>query len=201
MKLLYDFAVAGAESAGSVCFVCVDVHSSCEVGVYAAYNVAEEEASAVGLDLNGNHFLVRNAESFSISGSEVDVSLCGDNAFFDFNFAAGANDLALAASLYVAGLTNGSFHAEGTSVCQGDFNLSSGACRSEDDYVGDGLLRSYNGNSLFASELTGLGQVLLMSKGSTLAEQDVDVFCGKVNVTCAGFNKNFVCHDGILRFA
>ena len=169
------------------------MHSSCEVGVYAANNITEEEASAVGFDLNGNYFLVSDAECFCISGGEVDVSLCSDNAFFDFNFTAGANDLALAASLYVAGFANGSFHAECTSVCEGDFNLSSGTCGTEDDNVGDGLLGAYNGNSFFACELAGLGQILLMCKGSTFAEQDGDMFCREVNVTCAGFNKNFVC--------
>ena len=187
-KLLDDFAVAFAECTGSVGFVSVDVHSGSELGAYADNNIAEDEASAVGVDLDGYDFLVSNACSFSISGSEVDVTLCSDNAFSDFNFTCGTNELARAGTCNVTGFTNGSVYAEGTCVGEGDFNLSSGTCGAEDDYIGNGLLGTNNGNSFFAGELTGLGQILLMGKGSAFTEENLDVFFGEMYVTGAGFN-------------
>ena len=92
-KLLYNLAPAFTESAGSVSFVCVDVHSSGELRTYTNYNIAENKASVSGCNLYGNDLLVLNAGSSSFFGSEVDVTLSCDNAFTDFNFAAGANEL------------------------------------------------------------------------------------------------------------
>lgn len=92
-KLLYNLAPAFTESAGSVSFVCVDVHSGGELRTYTNYNIAENKASVSGCNLNGNDLLVLNAGSGSFFGSEVDVTLSCDNAFTDFNFAAGANEL------------------------------------------------------------------------------------------------------------
>jgi hypothetical protein len=118
----------------------------------------------------------------------VDVTLSSDNAFSDFNFTCGANQLARAGTCNVTGFTNRSGYAQGTCVGEGDFNLSSRTCGTENDYVRNGLLGANNGNSFFASELTGLGQVLLMGKGSAFAEEDLDVFFGEMYVTGAGFN-------------
>ena len=186
--LLDDFAVAFAECAGCVGFVGVDVHSSSELGAYANYNVTENGGSAFGFDLYGYDFLVSYVEFFCISGSDVDVTLCSDNAFSDFNFTAGTYELACAGTCYVTGFTYGSVYAESTSVGEGDFNLSSRTCRTEDDYVCNGLLGANNGNALFASELTGLGEVLLVGEGCAFTEEDLDVFFRKMHVTCAGFN-------------
>ena len=187
-KLLDDFAVAFAESACSVGFVGVDVHSGSELGAYANNNIAENEASAVGVDLNGNDFLISNACSFCISRSEVDVTLSSDNAFSDFNFTCRTYELACAGTSNITGFTNGSVYAEGTSIGEGDFNLGSRTCGTEDDNIGNGLLGANYGNSFFASELTGLGEVLLVGKGCAFTEKDLDVFFRKMHVTCAGFN-------------
>ena len=92
-ELLYNLAPAFTESAGSISFVCVNVHSSGELRTYTNYNIAENKASVSGCNLNGNDLLVLNAGSSSFFGSEVDVTLSCDNAFADFNFAAGANEL------------------------------------------------------------------------------------------------------------
>ena len=186
--LLDDFAVAFAECAGCVGFVGVDVHSSSELGAYADNNVAEDGGSAVGFDLNGYDFLVGYAEFFCVSGSDVDVALCSDNAFSDFHFTAGTYELACAGACNVTGFTYGSVYAEGTSVGEGDFNLGSRTCGTEDDNIGNGLLGANYGNSFFASELTGLGEVLLVGKGCAFTEKDLDVFFRKMHVTCAGFN-------------
>ena len=92
-ELLYNLAPAFTESASSIGFVCVNVHSSGELRTYTNYNIAENKASVSGCNLNGNDLLVLNAGSSSFFGSEVDVTLSCDNAFADFNFAAGTNEL------------------------------------------------------------------------------------------------------------
>ena len=186
--LLDDFAVAFAECACCVGFVRVNVHCSCELRAYTYNNVTENGGSAVGFDLYGYDFLVGYAEFFCISRGEVDVTLCCDNAFCDFNFAAGTYELACAGTSYVTGFTYGCGYAEGTCVGEGDFNLGCRTCRTKDDYVRDGLLRANNGNAFFACELTGLGQILLVGESCAFAEQDLDVFFRKMYVTCAGFN-------------
>ena len=186
--LLDDLAVNGSECASGIGLVCVDVHSSRKLGANANNNVTEDCSSVSGFDLNRYDFLVRYAEFFSISGSDVDVTLCSDNAFSDLNLTAGANELASAAACDVAGFTNGSSNTKCASVCEGNLNLCSGTSRSEDDYVCDGLLGANNGNALFASELTGLGEVLLVSEGSAFTEKDLNMFFREMHVTCAGFN-------------
>ena len=188
LKLLDDFAVAFTECACSIGFVSVDVHCSSKLGAYTNNNITENEASAVGVDLYGYDFLVSYACSFCVCGSEVDVTLCSDNAFSDFNFACRANELARTGASNVAGFTNRSGYAESTSVGEGDFNLGCGTRGTEDDYVGNGLLGTNYGYSFFASELTGLGEVLLVGKGCAFTEKDLDVFFRKMHVTCAGFN-------------
>ncbi len=186
--LLDDLAVNCTECACRIGFVCVDVHSSRKLGAYANDYVAEDSCSVSGFDLYGYDLLVGYAEFFSISGSDVDVTLCSDNTFSDLNLTCRANELASAASCDVAGFTNGSVNAECTSVCERNLNLCSGTSRTEDDYVRDGLLRANNGNALFASKLTGLGEILLVCKSSALAEEDLNMFFREMHVTCAGFN-------------
>ena len=186
--LLDDLAEALAECACCICFIGVDVHSCCELGANAADNVTEDGGTAFAVDLNGNNLLVLNAELLSISGGQVNVALCNDNAFSDLNFACRANDLAACGACNVTGLTNGSVYAQGAGIGEGNFNLGSGTSRAEDDNVSDGLLGADESYALFACELTGLGEVLLVGKGCAFAEKDLDVFFRKMHVTCAGFN-------------
>ena len=164
------------------------MHCSRELGAYTDNNVAENEVSAVGVDLNGYDFLVSYACSFCIFGSEVDVTLRSDNTFSDFNFTCGTYELASAGACNVTGFTNGSGYAESTSVGKGDFNLGCRTCGTEDDNIGNRLLGTNYGNSFFACELTGLGEVLLVGKGCAFTEKDLDVFFRKMHVACAGFN-------------
>ena len=187
-KLLDDLAVAFAECASCVGFICVDVHSSRKLGAYANYNIAENKASAVGVDLNGNDLLISNTYSFSICGSKVDVTLSSDNAFCDLNFACRTYELASTGARNITGFAYGCAYAESTCVGEGDLNLCSGTCGAKDDYTRNGFLGTNNGNAFFACELTGLGEVLLMGEGSAFAEKDLNVFFGKMHVACTCFN-------------
>ena len=87
--------------------------------------VVEYESATLGGDLNGNDLAVGDAIFFSISGGHMDVTFCCNNAFGKLNLTCRANKLACAASCNVARLTDGSLYADGTSVGERNFNLSS----------------------------------------------------------------------------
>jgi hypothetical protein len=118
----------------------------------------------------------------------VDVTLCSDNAFNKVNLAARTNELASGRACGVAAFTNGGIDSEGTSIGEGNLNLRCLTCGTENRYVGNGLLGAYDGNSFFASVLTGLAELLLIVKGCALAEEDRDVLLAKMYVTSGSFN-------------
>jgi hypothetical protein len=124
----------------------------------------------------------------------VNVTLCSDYALGELNLTGRSNQLACAGAGYVAALTNGSLYTQGAGIGQRNFHLGSRSCGTENDYVSDGLLGAYNGNSLLAGELAGLAQILLVGEGVALTEQDFDMLLGEVHVTGGGFHQNFICH-------
>ena len=186
--LLHDFAVAFTERASRIRFISIDVHCERKLGAYAAYNVTENEASAVGIDLDAYNVLIGNTASLCVCGSHMDVTLCNDNAAVDLNFACRTNELAGSGAFNVAAFTDGSCNAERSCVCERDLNLACRASRSEDRNLCDRLLGTYNVNSFLARVLTGLRKHLLNGELVALAEKDVDVFLREVDMTCGGFN-------------
>ena len=104
--LFYYLAVAGAECAGGIRFIGIDVHGGSELVAYADYNIAENE-TALGIESNAYDFFVGNAEVGSSFGSEMNMTLCGDNAFAYFIFSCGTYELASAAACDISGLTAG----------------------------------------------------------------------------------------------
>ena len=109
---LNDLAHELSAGANSVGFVGIDVHCGSIACAYSANNVAQNSLSAVGVKLDPNNFLVGNAESFCILGSEVNVALCNDYALFEFNFAAGTDKLAGSRAVKVTGFSYGSGDAD-----------------------------------------------------------------------------------------
>ena len=193
-KLLNDLAVAEAECAGSVSLICIDVHSTCEVGVNTNYNVTEYGGSVIGLDLDRYDLLIGNTCLSSLFGCEMDVTLSNDNALSDLNLTARSYDFAGCAALNVAALTNGSCNTESSCICIRNLNLCCGTSRSEDYNVCNRLLGAYESYSLLASKLTGLAKVLLMCKRCACTKKCFDICSGKMHVACAGFYKYFVVH-------
>ena len=155
-RLRIDFTHHAGCATCSVGFVCVNVHSGSELGGNTNYNIAEDVASAVGFNLNLNNLLVSKTELFSCICVEVDVSLCGDNAFFYCNFSAGTNKCTSTCTCNVAGFTNGSVYTDASCVCERDFNLCCRSFGTENGYSCELLLCALNGYSFFTSELTGL---------------------------------------------
>ena len=79
-------------------------------------DIAENERTAVGVDLDADYLLVLKTVFFGILGSCVDVSLRCDNAALELYFAFGADKLAGAAARNVAALSDRSSHAYRTGV-------------------------------------------------------------------------------------
>ena len=193
-ELLDYFAVDLAERAGSVSLVGVDVHCRSELRADTAHDVAERGGAVVVRDLYRHDLLVLNAELLSVGGGQVDMSLRDDYALGDVYLALRTDDLTSGAALDIAALAYGSVNAERSRVGEGDLDLSCRSCRAKDDDVRDLLLGSDEGHALFARELTGLGEVLLMGESVSLAEEDFDVLIGEMDVSRGSFNKNLVIH-------
>ena len=166
------------------------MHCGSELLGNSYYDVAEDDRTlGVGVDLNGNDLLISYAEISGCFGSEVDVTLCGDNAFGELKLCTGlgVNELASTGACDVAGLTNGSSYADGTGVGEGYFNLACGTGRSEDGSL-ESALGAYYGKLLCASVLTGLAEILFLGELVALTEEDVNCLTAEVDVSCRGFN-------------
>ena len=186
--LFYDGTVDLAECASSVCFVGVDVHSEREVRIYSYDYVAVYGLAVSRLDAYGNYFLVADTELLGVCGSHVDVALCDDNAFGYLDFTCRSDELASGSSRDVAALSYGSSETERSCIGEGKLYLSRGTNGSENDYVRNGLLGSFDGDTLLASELTGLAEVLLEGESSTCTEEGLEILLREVDVSCGCFN-------------
>ena len=115
--------------------------------------VKDQRTKAVGLHLND--LLIRNAELCRNVGSEVDMTLCSDDALGELNLACGANELARAATCDVAALADRSLDADASCVGQRNLDLRSATLRTENACVESSLLAN-DRNLLGAGELAGL---------------------------------------------
>ena len=188
-----DLAVNETECSCGIALIGVDVHSGSEGGLDTDNNVVEDGLAAVGVDLNLDDLLVLNAELGSGLGSQVDVALCDDHTVVDGDLTCGAAEGDAGGACNVAALTDGSSDAECASIGEGELDLGLGSGGAEDGHLESALGTNYF-NLLFASELAGLAQILLVGQLVTLAEQSGKRFLGDVKVTGRGFNQNFL-HD------
>ena len=193
-ELLDYFAVDLTERAGSVSLVGVDMHCRSELRADAADDVAENCRAGIVRDLNGHDLLVLNAELLSVSGGQVDMSLRDDDSLGNLDLSLRTDYLTSGAALDVAALAYGSVNAESSRVGEGDLDLCRRTRRTENDDIRDLLLRADESHALFARELTGLGEILLMGESVSLAEEDFDVLIGEMDVSRGSFNKNLVIH-------
>jgi hypothetical protein len=115
MQLANNFTVNGAKCASSVAFIGIDVHSKCEVGVYAANNVIKDEGTS-GVKANLNDLLVNNTDLFCVCGSHVDVSLSDDNAVLKLYLTLRSYDFAAAAAFKVTAFTDRSLYTDASCI-------------------------------------------------------------------------------------
>ena len=166
------------------------MHSGSELLGNSDYNVTEDGGTlGVGSDLYGNDLLICNAELSSCLGSKVNMTLSSDNALGELVLCTGlgVNELACAAALGIAGLTDGSGYADGTSVGKRDLNLSCGTGRTENGSLKSALRTDYY-ELLLACVLTGLAEILLLGELLALTEEYLECLAGYVNVSCGSFN-------------
>ena len=189
-----DLAHNGAGAASSVCFVGIQVHSQGKLVANAADNVAENQAAAVGLDLDPNNVFVLNAHLNSVFGGDMDVALCNDNALGQLDFAAGTNQFAGSGASYVAGLTDRSDNTQCTGIGQRNFDLVSRSFRTEDRTF-QGAFGADNGDLLFAGELAGLREVFLVVQNGVCAEQGCEGLFGNMYVSCGSLNDELFSHN------
>lgn len=156
----------------------IDVHCQCILRADSDDDIAENERTAVGVDLDADYLLVLKTVFFGILGSCVDVSLRRDNAALKLYFALGADKLAGAAARNVAALSDRSGHAYRTGVGERNLNLILGTHGAEDGDCREAALRSDNGNALVARKLAGLRELLLDGQLIALAEEDIKSFSG-----------------------
>ena len=170
----------------------IDVHCQRILRADSDDDIAENERTAVGVDLDADYLLVLKTVFLGILGSCVDVSLRCDNAALKLYFALGADKLAGAAARNVAALSDRSSHAYRTGVGERNLNLILGTHGAEDGDRREATLRSDNGNTLVARELAGLRELLLDGQLIALAEEDIESFSGDMYMARGSFNKNFL---------
>ena len=191
--LFYYLAVAGAECAGGIRFIGIDVHGGSELVAYADYNIAENE-TALGIESNAYDFLVGNAEVGGSFGREMNMTLCGDNTFAYFIFSCGTYELAAGRACNIARFANRRTNTESSGIRESYLNLTSLSFRTEDYNICNLLFGTHNGYSLLAGILTGLTEGFLYSELIALAEKCLHSLCCKMNMSCRGFNQNFIFH-------
>ena len=99
LLLLNQLANGSCGAAGSVGLVGVDVHGGIAAFAYTDLNVVEDQASVLGVDLDLNNLAVAYASLFGLSGADVQVTFCNDDAFRNLYFTGRADQLAGSAAL------------------------------------------------------------------------------------------------------
>ncbi len=196
--LANDGAVNDTCSACRIGFIGIDVHCGSVAGGNAD-NDAVEDQRASGVELNLNDLLVANTEVSGGFGGKVNVSLSSDDTFGESNGAAGTDEGARAGALDITGFANGSLYADGSCIGKGNFNLRIFSCRTENGHF-ERALFALNGYFFLAGKLTGLAEHFLYGELMAGTEKNVNVFCGKMEMSCGGFNENFVFHWSISHF-
>ena len=123
----------------------------------------------------------------------MNMSLRGDDALRNFHRAAGTDKGTCAGALDVAGFTHGRLDAERSRVGQGNLDLCGASCGTEDGHFKLALF-TFDGDLFLTGELTGLAELLFYGELMPFAEQCGDVFLGEMDVSCRGFDQNFIFH-------
>lgn len=139
----YDFAVQFSRSRYCIGFIGINVHCQCIRIRNTANNIAQDCLSAVCIQTNPYNVLILYAHFFSVCRSQMDVTLCNDNTFRNFDFAFWTNDLTCTRTSNIARFPNRSNNADGTSISCREFYLICLPERAEDGNVRQGLLRAY----------------------------------------------------------
>lgn len=108
------------------------MHSAGKLVRNAAYNVAENSFSAVGVKLYPYYLFVGNSQLLSVGRGKVNMSFSNDNPLFHLYLAAGTYKLAARRTRNVAAFAYGSGNSYRTCVGCGKLYLSGGTYRTKD---------------------------------------------------------------------
>src|SRR5699024_4778456 len=111
---------------GSVGLVGIDVHGGIAAFAYTDLNVVEDQASVLRVDLDLDDLAVAYASLFGLSGADVQVTFCNDDAFSNLYLTGRADQLAGSAALQVAGQSDRSVQAEASGIGGGKLYLGLG---------------------------------------------------------------------------
>ena len=111
-----DLAHETGSCACGVGLIGIDVHCQRILRADSDDDIAENERTAVRVDLDADYLLVLKTVFLGILGSCVDVSLRCDNAALELDLTLGADKLACAAACDISALSDGSGHADGTGI-------------------------------------------------------------------------------------
>ena len=162
------------------------MHCKCIFRAYSHDYIIEDDRS-FRIDSDLYDLLVGNSEFFCILRCHVYVSLCHYEALVKSDLSAWSFEDYRSTSFKVSALSYGSYLTKGEAVCKRYFDLALGACRSEDDDVCKSPLRSYDADSLFRDELSGLRKISYICEGPSFSEKPLNVLVGEMHVTCGYF--------------
>ena len=103
------------------------MHGGIAAFAYTDLNVVEDQASVLRVDLDLDDLAVAYASLFGLSGADVQVTFCNDDALRNLYFTSRADQLAGSAALQVAGQSDRSVQAEASGIGGGKLYLGLGA--------------------------------------------------------------------------
>ena len=147
------------------------MHGGVAAFAYTDLNVVEDQASVLRVDLDLDDLAVAYASLFGLSGADVQVTFCNDDAFSNLYLTGRADQLAGSAALQVAGQSDRSVQAEASGIGGGKLYLGLGAEWAKDADIWLALLRANDGDLLVAGKLAFDGQFFLNGQLCVWAKQ------------------------------
>lgn len=194
--LLYDLAVNFALAVGSIGLIGIDVNNSCIVGAYTNYYITKDQVSLLSVNLQAYNFAVGYAQLSSILGSGVDMTHGNDHS--PQSAPLRRRDLpACSQQNLPAHRTHGSEHQyDGTGIGHGQLYLGLLSGGAQNRTLAESSWGLQHQLSL-RRRTTGLREVLLLMQNGICTEQYLQVLISQMDMSCAGFNKNLLCHNTI----
>jgi hypothetical protein len=148
------------------------VHFKAEILVDANLNVEPTGALCSRGSINVDIVAVLDTEMSGIVGRHMNVAVSDDTTLIELYDALRTDDRYRCRALDLTRFANWRLYLKNVGICNGYLNLACATDRTEHANALDRTHRgTNNGQSLLASVLTGLGEILEVGKGITLAEK------------------------------
>ena len=117
-NLFYNLTVYSYCAASSVGLVRVNMHGQGIAVTYPHNHIAENQAPAVSIHLNGHDLAIVYPKSLGICLGGMDMALRRDHALGNLNLALRPNQLTGSTAFQIAGFPDGGGNADGTGIRQ-----------------------------------------------------------------------------------